>query len=287
MLKTAKLKKLLEKPGIILAPGIYDAIGAKLVEKAGFDLCYMTGNGSVASFLGKPDIGLATMSEMVFRAHLLASAIGIPLISDADTGYGNLNNVKRTVEEFEAAGVAGIHIEDQTTPKKCGAMKDLTLISTEDAVEKIKVALSARKDPNFLIIARTDAGASYGLDESIRRAKAFADAGADMVYVEMLKNKEEILRVTTSVNNAPVLYNLLARSPDKVYPARELESLGVKVVIYSMAATLFVAQKLKEFFTTLKKEETPLNFVEEMASLRELEQLMGLDEEKNIRERLK
>jgi 2-methylisocitrate lyase-like PEP mutase family enzyme len=283
-LKNEKLRELLNKPGIILAPGVYDAIGAKLVEKAGFDVCYMTGNGSVASYLGKPDIGLATMSEMVVRAHNIASAIHIPLISDADTGYGNLNNVKRTVEEFEAAGVSGIHLEDQITPKKCGAMEGLSLIPQDEAVEKIKVALSARKDDNFLIIARTDSKAVYGLDEAIRRAKAFADAGADLVYVEMLENKEEILKVTSSINNAPVLYDVVELSRRITYSAKELENLGVKVAIYALSATLYVAKKLGQFFETLKKDGTTLSFFDEMLPLHDYEKLMGLDEELNIRD---
>lgn len=283
MKKTGKLKELLNKPGIIVAPGVYDAIGAKLVEKAGFDVCYMTGNGSVASFLGKPDIGLATMSEMVVRAHNIASAISIPLISDADTGYGNLNNVKRTVEEFEAAGVAGIHLEDQITPKKCGAMEGLSLIALEEAIEKIKVALNTRKDYNFLIIARTDARAVYGLDEAIHRAKAFANAGADLVYVEMLENKEEILRVTSSINNAPVLYDVVELSRRITYSAKELEDLGVKVAIFALSATLYVAKKLGQFFETLKKEGTTLSFFDELLPLHDYEKLMGLEEELNIR----
>lgn len=281
--KNQKLRDLLNKPGIIVAPGVYDAVGARLVEKVGFDVCYMGGNATVASMLGKPDIGLATMTEMVTRAHNLASCINIPLICDADTGYGNLNNVKRTVEEFEAAGVSAIHIEDQITPKKCGAMEGLVLISLEDALEKIKIAAKARKDPNFIIIARTDARALYGLDEAIRRAKAFANAGADIVFVEMLENKEEILKVTTSVNNAPILYDMLELSPEKIYTNKELEQLGVKIVIYCLSATFYIINRLKELYKTIKTTGTTRSLFDKMIPLHDYERLMGLEEESNIK----
>ena len=192
-MKKRKLRELMNKPGIKVAPGVCDAIGARLVEKAGFDVCYMTGNGAMASMLGKPDIGLGTMTEMVQRAHNLAACINIPLISDADTGYGGLNNVKRTVEEFEAAGVSAIHIEDQASPKKCGAMEGVKVVPIEEMSEKIRIAVRSRKDPDFLIIARSDSRKVLGFEESLRRAKAFAEAGADVVYVEMLESREEIL----------------------------------------------------------------------------------------------
>jgi len=284
MRQMTNLKELIDQPGIVVAPGVYDAIGAKLVEQIGFDVCYLTGNGSVASLLGKPDIGLATMSEMVFRAHTVASAINIPLISDADTGYGNLNNVRRTVQEFECAGVAAIHIEDQITPKKCGAMEGLELIPLEEAVDKIKVAVKSRRNPNFLIIARTDARPVYGLEEAIRRAKAFANAGADLVFVEMLKSSEEILKVTTSVDSAPVMYDMLEVQEDRILSAKELEKLGVKVMIWALSSTLFIANKLKQFLETVKSTGTTKDLFSEMMPLHDYERLMGLDQENSIKQ---
>lgn len=287
MNKNVKLKSLLNKEGIIVAPGVYDAISARLVQKVGFDVCYMTGNGAVASMIGKPDIGLATMTEMVGRAHNIASSIDIPLISDADTGYGNLNNVKRTVEEFESAGISAIHIEDQVMPKRCGAMDGLRLISLDESVEKIKIAVKSRKDSNFLIIARTDARRAFNsVDEAIRRLKAFANAGADIVFPEMLENKDEILKVTTNINNAPVMYDVLEETREKIFTNKELEDLGVKLVIYALSASMFVSNKLKYLYKTIKNTGTTQSLFDEMMPLHDYEKLMGVEEENNIRKLL-
>ncbi len=284
-MKKRKLRELMNKPGIIVAPGVCDAIGARLVEKAGFDVCYMTGNGAMASMLGKPDIGLGTMTEMVQRAHNLASCISIPLISDADTGYGGLNNVKRTVEEFEAAGVSAIHIEDQASPKKCGAMEGVKVVPIEEMSEKIRIAVKSRKDPDFLIIARSDSRKVLGFEESLRRAKAFAEAGADVVYVEMLESREEILKLTTSVD-APVLYDMLEMSTDNIYSNQELQDLGVKIVIYCLSTTLYAANKVKEMLEVLKKTGTTRSLFDQMMPLHDYEKVIGLTEENNIRQLL-
>jgi len=284
-MKNQRLRELMNQPGIIIAPGVCDAIGARLVEKVGFQVCYMTGNGAVASMMGKPDIGVATMTEMVQRAHYLASCINIPLISDADNGYGGLNNVKRTVEEFEAAGVSAIHIEDQASPKKCGAMEGIELVSTEEMAEKIRIAVKARKDPDLMIIARSDSRKVLGFEESLRRARAYADAGADVVYVEMLESREEILKLTTSVD-APVLYDMLELFPENIYSSQELESLGVKIVIYCLSTTLYAANRVKEMLEVLKRTGTTRSLFDKMMPLHDYEELIGLTEENNIRQML-
>jgi 2-methylisocitrate lyase-like PEP mutase family enzyme len=284
-MKNRKLRELMDSPGLIVAPGVGDAIAARLVQKTGFDVCYMTGNGAVGSMIGKPDIGLATMTEMVQRAHNIVSCLDIPLISDADTGYGGINNVKRTVQEFEAAGVSAIHIEDQGLPKKCGAMEGIELLPTEQVMEKIQIATKSRKDPDFLIIARTDSRKILGLEESLNRAKSFAKAGADVVYVEMLENKEEILKLTTSVDT-PVLYDMLEMTRDRIYTNKELESLGVKIVIYSLSTTFYAANKVKHLLEVLKETGTTVSLFDEMMHLHDYEKLMGLEEENNIRELL-
>ena len=183
---TKRFRARLNKKSLIVAPGIYDAYGARFVEHAGFEAVYMTGNGVSASLLGRPDVGLVDLTLFAQHAHRAAACVSIPLICDADTGYGNAVNVRHTVQEFEAAGVAAIHIEDQVSPKRCGQLPGARpVIEFGEAVGKIEAAVAARRDPDFVIIARTDAATGHGLAEAIRRAKAFRKAGADALFVEM------------------------------------------------------------------------------------------------------
>src|SRR6476620_8613194 len=175
-----RLRARLAKGPLIVAPGIYDAYGARFVEQAGFDAVYMTGNGVSASLLGRPDVGLVDLTLFAGHAHRAAACVNIPLICDADTGYGNAVNVRHTVQEFEAAGVAAIHIEDQVSPKRCGHLPgSRPVVAMEEQIGKIEAAIAARRDPDFIIIARTDAATGLGLDEAIRRGKAYREAGAD------------------------------------------------------------------------------------------------------------
>ena len=180
----------LRHSGMVVAPGCHDALGAKIIEKAGFDAVYMSGNGLSASLIGAPDMGLLTMSEMVERARTLVGAVKIPVIADADTGYGNANNVQRTVRAYEAAGVAALHLEDQLTPKRCGAMTGLTLISPEEHADKIRAACAARRSADLLIIGRTDARLLNGFADALARGQIYACAGADLVLLEMLQSAE-------------------------------------------------------------------------------------------------
>src|SRR5437660_2736560 len=181
---TTRLRELLVQPGLLVAPGAYDGLSARLIAQAGFSLIYMTGFGTAASVLGQPDVGLLTMSEMVGRAGALASVLGdLPLIADADTGYGNPINVRRTVREYEHAGVAGLHIEDQVWPKKCGHMEGKQVIPMEEMVQKIRAAVDARQDPDFVIIARTDANAVNGLEDALLRGQAYHEAGDDVILI--------------------------------------------------------------------------------------------------------
>src|SRR5437764_10992678 len=183
MTQAARFRELLRHDGMVVAPGAYDCITARLVERAGFDAVYMTGAGTAAT-LGYPDFGLVTMSEMVANAGRIAAAVNVPVIADADTGYGNELNVVRTVREYEQAGVAGIHIEDQGFPKKCGHLDDKEIVPREDWLAKIRAAASARRDPDFLVIARTDSRAVLGFEEAVARGNAALEAGAEMVFLE-------------------------------------------------------------------------------------------------------
>lgn len=223
------LRERLAGPGMIVAPGAYDAIGARLIEQAGFAACYMTGAGTAAA-RGFPDFGLLTMGEMVDNAGIMARAISIPLIADADTGYGNELNVTRTVREYEARGVAGIHLEDQMAPKRCGHLDGKEVVSRDEFVSKIRAAVEARSTSAFIIIARTDARAVHGLDEAIHRANAALAAGADMAFVEATQSPEEVARVPREVDG-PCLLNVVPGGRTPVYDLREAEQMGYKLAI--------------------------------------------------------
>src|SRR6201993_577963 len=192
MRTTTRLRRMLAEPGIIVAPGAYDGFSARLIEAAGFKAAYMTGAGTAASHLGQPDLGLATLTEMATHAAHLTSAISLPLIADADTGYGNELNVVRTIREYERAGVAGVHIEDQEFPKRCGHLKVRWVIEQDEFLAKIRAAAQARRDPGFVLIARTDAIGVLGYDAAIERANAALAAGADVAFVEAPRSREEI-----------------------------------------------------------------------------------------------
>ncbi len=229
MTLAATFRQHLQAPGMIIAPGAYDAIGARLIEQAGFSACYMTGAGTSAA-RGFPDFGLLTMSEMVENAAVMARSVSIPLIADADTGYGNELNVTRTVREYEARGVAAIHIEDQVAPKRCGHLDGKEVVSRAEFVSKIRAAAQARRTPDFVIIARTDARAMLGLDEAIRRANAALEAGADLAFVEATQTIEEVAAVPQLVRG-PCLLNVVPGGRTPIFDLREAEAMGYKLAI--------------------------------------------------------
>jgi 2-methylisocitrate lyase-like PEP mutase family enzyme len=214
---------------MLIAPGAYDGIGARLIEQGGFAAVYMTGAGTSAA-RGYPDFGLLTMSEMVENAAVMARSIDIPLIADADTGYGNELNVTRTVREFESRGIAAIHIEDQVAPKRCGHLDGKEVVSCEEFVSKIRAAAEARRSADFVVIARTDARAVHGLDEAIRRANAALQAGADMAFVEAPQTLEEVALVPTRVRG-PCLLNVVPGGRTPPFDLREAQAMGYKLAI--------------------------------------------------------
>jgi carboxyvinyl-carboxyphosphonate phosphorylmutase len=231
MRTTTTLRQMLKAPGIIVAPGAYDGFSARLIEAAGFHAVYMTGAGTAASHLGQPDLGLATMTEMATHARHLASCVSLPVIADADTGYGNVLNVVRTVREYERAGVAGLHLEDQVTPKKCGHIAGKQVIPAREFADKIRAAAEYRTDPDFVIIARTDARAVTSLDDAIERGNLYAEAGADVIFVEAPQTEDEIHRVAREVK-APLLANMVQGGRTPAVKAAELERLGFKIAIF-------------------------------------------------------
>ncbi len=257
MNQTTKLRALLRQPGMVTAPGAYDGLTAMLVAQAGFPAVYMTGAGtSVAQ--GYPDFGLLTGSEMVANGARMARAVDVPVICDADTGYGNELNVIRTVQDYERAGVAGIHIEDQVSPKRCGHLDDKEIVPLEDWIAKIRAAAAARRDPDFLLIARTDSRAVMGFEESIRRANAALDAGADMAFVEAPQTMDELTAVPKLVKG-PCLLNVVwgGKTPD--IDMRAAEALGFKLAIVPalllMASITACDQALARFKATQRYPE--------------------------------
>ncbi|MGH7055833.1 MAG: isocitrate lyase/PEP mutase family protein, partial [Stellaceae bacterium] len=229
MQESGRFRELLHRDGMIIAPGAYDGVTAKLIEQAGFAAVYMTGAGTAAA-LGYPDFGLVTMSEMAANARRIAAAVSVPVIADADTGYGNELNVVRTVREYERSGVAGLHIEDQGFPKKCGHLDDKEVVAREEFLAKIRAAAAARRNPDFLIIARTDARAVAGFEEAIARANAALDAGAGMAFVEAPQTLEEVAAVPRLVHG-PCLLNVVHRGKTPQLGLDEAERMGYKLAI--------------------------------------------------------
>ena len=275
--KNVKLRELLGRRGPVVAVGAYECISARIAQQCGFEAVYMTGNGVSASHIGRPDVGLATLTEMTSRAHLMAESLDVPLICDADTGYGNVSNVYRTVQEFEAAGASAIHIEDQTTPKKCDAIDGYTIIPAEEMVEKIKVALKARRDPNFIIIARTDSLPILGFGEALRRAKLYAKAGADIVFPDLISTREQILTMTTQVD-APILYDIFEQHYGQpTMDVAQLGALGVKMITHCLSAVFFVCKQLTRLYGHLRDNGSSNGIMDEMMPIHDYERLMGLD----------
>ena len=279
MLNTTRLRELLVQRGLLVAPGAYDALSARLIAQAGFPAVYMTGFGTAASVLGQPDVGLLTMSEMVSRAAALAAVVGDrPLIADADTGYGNPINVRRTVREYEQAGVAAIHIEDQVWPKKCGHMEGKQVIPVDEMVQKIRAAVDARQDPDFVIIARTDANAVYGLEDALRRGRAYRGAGADVIFIEAPRSIEELRAIAQAFPDVPLLYNWAESGKTPLLPLEEIHALGFKLVIFPVSMLFAATQALLDLLEALKQGQTSLAFAERMVTFSQFTDQIGLPE---------
>ena len=273
---TSRLRKLLSRDQILVAPGAHDPLVARIIEKEGFEAVYMTGYGTSASVLGQPDVGLLTQTEMAIRAANLVEAVSIPVIADADTGYGNAINVQRTVRLYEKAGVACIQLEDQVAPKKCGHMLGREIISQEEMVGKIKAACDARIDDDLTIMARTDARTNFGIDAAIERGLAYEAAGADIIFIESPESIEEMQKVTSSFN-VPVLANMLEHGRTPLLTAKELEDLGYDLVIFCVASTYVIAKAVTKLMKELKTTGTTAGMIDEMIPFNEFNELVGLN----------
>lgn len=275
--KRKKLRSMIQSGEPVMAPGIYDAFCARMVERAGFPVACLTGNGASACLLGQPDVGLITLTEVAQHAGRIARALDIPLIADADTGYGNALNVMRTVREFEAAGVAGIHIEDQVSPKKCGHLPgERQVVSEREQVLKLQAALEAREDPNFIIIARTDAHSAHGLDEAIRRARAYHAAGADMIFVEFTgPYKLEDLRVVSQSVKAPLVVNMDSAGPFSVLTLDDLRKMGIALALYPGVARYVVLKAVSQALKQMKEQGSIRGLGPQMATFEEYNEVLG------------
>jgi 2,3-dimethylmalate lyase len=281
-----RLRELLSSGPPLVAPGAYDALSARLIEQAGFDAVYMTGFGTTASLIGRPDVGLLSGAEMVDNARRIVSAVDVPVIADADTGYGNAINVVRTVQLYEQAGVAGIQLEDQVMPKKCGHMSGKALIGTDEMVGKIRAAVAARTDPDLVIIARTDAVAVRGLDDALTRARAFAAAGADLLFVEAPTSEEDIARVAKELAGvAPLVFNWAEGGRTPPLSLERMAELGFSLVIYPIGTLLAATAGIRSILATLKAEGTPASALDGVPTFEEFTDLIGLPEVQRLEQR--
>jgi 2-methylisocitrate lyase-like PEP mutase family enzyme len=262
----------------MVAPGVFDMISLRIADRLGFDLLYMTGYGTVASHLGLPDAGMASYTDMAGRVAAMAGGAKTPLIADADTGYGGLLNVRHTVRGYERAGAAGIQLEDQELPKKCGHTPGRRVIAAEEMARKIAVAAESRASADFLIVARTDARTSLGLDEAIRRARLYADAGADLLFVESPESEAEMARIGNELGDMPLVANMVEGGRTPILGAARLAELGFALAIYPGAGFLAAAAAIEHVFKELRETGTSRGAADRLYSFAEMNRLMGFEE---------
>jgi 2-methylisocitrate lyase-like PEP mutase family enzyme len=271
------LKQLFKRDRLLVAPGCFDGLSARLVEEAGFEAAYLSG-GAVARSMGIPDIGLVTMSEVIDRAAQVVAAVKIPIIADADTGYGNAVNLVRSVREFERTGVAAIHIEDQITPKRCGHLDGKEVIPLAEMEKKLQAALASRSDPDFSIIARTDARGVHGFDDAIRRGRAFAELGVDAVFVEAPQSEAELEEIPRALQNVPLLVNVFKGGKTPMLPVERLQQMGYRIAIYPSETQRAAIHAMRQALGLLKREGTTEKMDDALTTFKERDKVVGLDE---------
>ena len=271
------LRQRLSAPKLTVVPGVYDLVSLRLANTFGFDALYMTGFGAVASYLGLPDAGLATYTDMVNRVKQMASMATAPLIADGDTGYGGLLNVRHTVRGYEEAGASAIQLEDQEFPKKCGHTPGRRVIPMQDMVKKIQVAVEARTSRDFLIIARTDARTSLGLDEALRRGEAYAKAGADVLFIESPESVEE-MRAIGKRFDLPLVANMVEKGRTPILSCAELESIGYRLAIFPVSALLAAVKAMRSVYSHIQKTGSSKDVAVPLEDFGELTRLMGFED---------
>jgi 2-methylisocitrate lyase-like PEP mutase family enzyme len=272
-----QLKRLLKRDKLLVAPGCFDGLSARLVEEAGFEAVYLSG-GAVARSMGIPDIGLVTMSEVIERAGQVVSAVKIPVIADADTGYGNAVNLVRTIREFERTGVAAIHLEDQITPKRCGHLDGKEVISLAEMEKKLEAALASRTDPDFCLIARTDARGVHGFDDAIRRGRAFAQLGVDAVFIEAPQSESELEAIPRALSPVPLLVNVFKGGKTPMLSVDRLQGLGYRIAIYPSETQRAGIHAMRLALDLLKRDGTTEAMDPALTSFKERDRIVGLDD---------
>ncbi len=272
-----QLKELLRRDKLLVAPGCFDGLSARLVEEAGFEAAYLSG-GAVARSMGIPDIGLVTMSEVIERAAQVVSAVRIPVIADADTGYGNAINLVRTVREYERIGVAAIHIEDQITPKRCGHLEGKEVISLPEMQKKLEAAIATRTDPDFCLIARTDARGVHGLDDAIARGKAFKRLGVDAIFVEAPQSEAELEAIPRELTGIPLLVNVFKGGKTPMLPMERLQAMGYRIAIYPSETQRAAIYAMRTALLVLKREGTTESIDAALTTFKDRDKIVGLDD---------
>ena len=281
----ARLRALLNSDQMILAPGAFDPLAARCVEAAGFPAVYMTGFGTSAALLGRPDVGLLTMTEMADNAARIAAGVDVPVIADADTGYGNPINVIRTVGAYEAAGVGGIHIEDQVAPKKCGHMDGKQVIPAREMAQKIRAAVQARTDRDFVIIARTDARAVEGLASALERARIYREAGADALFIEAVRSEAEAAEAVAAFPGVPLLFNWAEGGKTPPIGLDRLRELGYRIVIFPISTLLAATGAMRAILAEISSAGTPAAALPGLPGFDEFVDFIGLPEVREAEQR--
>jgi 2-methylisocitrate lyase-like PEP mutase family enzyme len=272
-----QFKTRLAKPEIIIAPGVHDMVSLRLADSFGFEALYMTGYGTVASSLGLPDAGLASYTQMLEKVQMMAAMAKTPLIADGDTGYGGLLNIQHTIRGYENAGVVAIQLEDQEFPKKCGHTPSRRVIPINDMVKKIQVASDSRSDANFLIIARTDARTSLGIEEALKRGEAYAKAGADILFIESPESREEMQMIGKQFD-LPVVANMVDTGKTPVLSREELQAIGYQLAIFPVTAMLASVKAMQQVYAGFKAQGSSVQMADQLYEFNELSKLMGFQE---------
>jgi methylisocitrate lyase len=281
---TTRIEQLLKKLGSIAFPGIFDTLSAKLAERVGFPMGFVSGYSVAATSIGEPDMGLLTQTELIDRARRICLSVKIPIIVDADTGYGNPLNVHRTVNELIAAGAAGCFLEDQVWPKRCGHMRNKKVIDREEYIDKIRAAVDARAGRDFFIVARTDALAVHGMDEAIARVTAAREAGANASFVEAPASLEDLIQIGKR-SPWPNVANMIEGGKTPVLPKEQLVELGFQIILYPLAGLFSAAKVMEDVFRKLKQDGTTLGDEQRLMTFSEFNQLIGVEERYALAER--
>ena len=276
MKRTTQFRNLIKAGGPGIMPGATDCFVARIIEEAGFPAIYVTGGGTANTYLGGPDIGLVTLNELASQVERISDAVSVPVIADCDTGFGGVANVKRTIRMYERAGAAGLHIEDQVFPKRCGHFDGKAVVPVEDMLYRLQAALDARTDPDFFIIARTDARGPEGFERALERAHAYKEMGVDAIFVEAPTSREELERIGREFKGTNLIANMIERSKTPLLPEKELLAMGFNIILYANAALYLGSFAIRQGMEVLKRERITESLIDRMTSFQQRQQLIGL-----------